>query len=420
MTNTTATHPLYTQLDNTFNTTTGTDMGFEALISPKPYPMVASTVEQFRARYQLIKDFQKSTLDVFKSSLTGQRDPAIAAMVVADLPASMGVDYHAQLSEQQHQTPVFFRTDEPTPGKLSEVQCPGSGWCISEHLHQLYRENTDFYGKPTFFKRSMAEAFADGLRKHVGNDPIVHHLTENASRPHGMRYFIQRVRQQGVRYFSYDRNIKHSDCNFVRSHDFVSLLHHNFYADRMQRCNEGSVKFDLPPSALFDGKLIMAWPFWHKTRDAYSDEVRALFPYTSLVEANGFTLEDGNHISIDAFCELPKAQRDYYLKYAGTDIAINWGSKSVFHTKVSAIQCKALLEQAVTDGQRGKFWVLQKAYRSEENILQLHRDGTQETVSSYGKSSGFYGPEGLMGIVMFHKNFSKVHGSEDTVMSIVY
>lgn len=36
------------------------------------------------------------------------------------------------------------------------------------------------------------------------------------------------------------------------------------------------------------------------------------------------------------------------------------------------------------------------------------------------KWSGFYGPDGLMGVLVMHKHFSKVHGSEDTVMSIVY
>jgi hypothetical protein len=412
---------LYKQLDHSFDSRAGTDIGFEALVATRPYPMEGAEVDKFRARYALIKSFQQRTLALFNESLQGNGDPALADMILGDLPAHLAHEHHRGLSETQQRTPVFFRTDEPVPGKLSEIQCPGSGWCINEHLRQLYRNNPDIYGKPQHFPQSLAQRFAATLKTHLGRDPIVHHLTDNASRVHGMRYFIQQTREQGVRYFSYDRDIKAGDCNFVRSHDFVSVLHHNFYVDRMQRCNEGTVMFDLPPSALFDGKMIMAWPFWEKTRAAYTDEIRDLFPYTTVIEPSGIQLEDGTKVTTEQFCDLPNSARDYFFKYAGTDISINWGSKSVFKANGgSRVQTRQLMDMILKDWERGRYWVMQKACGARDPVPTVDRNGREFTMDGYAKWSGFYGPEGLMGIMVFHKNFAKVHGSDETVMGIVY
>ena len=48
------------------------------------------------------------------------------------------------------------------------------------------------------------------------------------------------------------------------------------------------------------------------------------------------------------------------------------------------------------------------------------RDGEAQRMDANTKWSAFYGPEGLMTILVFHRNFHKVHGSQDTVMSLVY
>jgi hypothetical protein len=74
----------------------------------------------------------------------------------------------------------------------------------------------------------------------------------------------------------------------------------------------------------------------------------------------------------------------------------------------------------VEDWARGRHWIIQPAFRSKERIATLARDGEAVESDAYPKWSGFYGPDGLMAISVYHRNFHKVHGSEDTVMSIVY
>jgi hypothetical protein len=63
---------------------------------------------------------------------------------------------------------------------------------------------------------------------------------------------------------------------------------------------------------------------------------------------------------------------------------------------------------------------MQSAVRKSEDLPFVDRNGAAQQASGYVKYSGFYGPAGLMGILVMHKNFRKVHGSQDTVMSVVY
>lgn len=413
-------HEFYRQLDEEIDSRFGASVGFTSLIRMEPYTMDEQTVAGFRNRYDLVKRFQEQTLALFKSSLKGECDPEIAQMVVADLPRHLGLDYHRQLTDRQHRSPVFFRTDESRPGKLTEIQCPGSGWGMVEEIMTLYRNNEAVFGPSKHFYESLAAGFARAIGVYLGSQPLVHHFLGNSSRPHGMRYFIQRTREHGVRYFSYDQGCMPQDCNFIRSHDFISLPHHNFFAERMKSCNRREVFFDLSPSALFDGKIIMSWPFWHKTRDWYDDEVRALFPYTSVILPDGFELANGEHINIESFCRRPAGERNYYIKYAGSDIALNWGSRAVFLARgLSSVQCRKMFEDIATDSRRGRFWILQESIRHRERVSALARDGEPFKTTAYSKLNGFYGPNGLMAILVMHKKSQKVHGSPETIVSLV-
>ena len=320
---------VYADVDRDFNLGTGGNTGFEALIGISPYKINPQEISGFQGRYQIIKEFQKVTLNTFRASLVGEANPEIHRMILADVPEYLGARYHALLTERQHTTPVFFRTDEPIPGKLSEIQCPGSGWCLHQQLWSLYRDRPEVFGKPEYFPESLAEKFVGSVKSLVGDEPLIHHLTENASRPHGMRYFINKTRDYGAKYYSYDRDVSPTDCNFFRSHDFYNITTQNFYAERMRLVEEGKAWFDLPPSALFDGKVVMALPFLKESRDAYSDEIRSIFPYTTIIRPEGIELEDGAIVSIEEFCNRPPRMRDYYIKYGGTDVSINYRQSTV-------------------------------------------------------------------------------------------
>lgn len=409
-------------MNERFNQLSGASTGFEALLGSQPYELADSEYAAASARYATIKEFQQSAMDLFRASLMGKADPVIAQGVLSDVPESFGWDFHKNLPDSIWKTPVYFRTDEARLGKLTEIQCSGSGWDLVEMLRHLYGACPEHYGEPKHFKYSLADVFQESLKAHIGSDPAVHHLADNASRPHGARYFIQKVREKGGKFFSYDGEVRHSDCNFIRSHDCFSLYHHNFFADRLERSEKSECFFDLPPIALYDTKLIMAWPFWSRTREHFSDEVRALFPYTALIEADGVELSNGEKVDIQQITAIGNKQRNFFVKYAGTDVARNWGSRAVFSLKsFTSVKCQELLRTITEESSQGQPWILQESVTNKEEVTYWEPETAEKGImEGNGKWSSFYGPDGLMAMLVMHLGSHKVHGSDKTVMSIVY
>jgi hypothetical protein len=413
-------NPWYRFIDKDIESRTLACVGFTNLIAKQPYAMDDATFEGFRSRYALIKQFQEITRDIFMASLRGEADPAIADTVLAGQPPCRGKEYHLKLTARQLQLPVFFRTDEAAPGAIAEIQCPGSGWEIADQLRDIYLAFPNDFGAPTRFDRSLANSIAQSIRGYVGDKPIIHHLLNNASRPHGGRYLIQRCRDEGLQFFSWDA-VQAKECNFVRAHEFYDLRYNGFFNQWMEACEEGDLLFDHPPTPLYDAKVIMAWPFWSKSREYYSDEIRSLFPHTDLITPEGFHLADGSWVSLENYCQIDKKKRTYYFKFAGTDPTLNWGSRAVYYSgSLSGVACAKMFDSILADHQVGHYWIVQEARTWPESVTAIERDGQEVTVDAYTKLSGFYGPDGLVGILTMQEHSRKVHGSPQTVVSIVF
>ncbi len=416
-----ANHPWYRFIDKDIETRTQASIGFTNLIAQKPYGMDDSTFEGFQDRYSLITQFYKITRDIFMASLRGEIDPAIADTVLVGQPPCRGKEYHLKLTERQMQLPVFFRTDEAAPGALVEIQCFGCGRGIADQIREIYQRFPDDFGVPTRFSNSLASNFAQSLRSYLGREPIIHHLLNNASQPHSERYFTQRCREEGLKYYSWDA-VSWKECNFIRAHEFYDLRYNNFFSDWMTACEEGHLFFDHPPTLLYDAKIILAWPFWNKSREYYSDEVRSLFPYTNIITPEGFYLEDGSWVSPKDYCQISNSKRTDYFKYAGSDPTLNWGSRAVYYSgSLSKVACEKLLfNRILADYQIGHYWIFQKARTCPELVTVVDRGGQETTLNAYTKFSGFYGTEGLMGILIMQQNSRKVHGSLKTIVSLVF
>lgn len=411
-------------LNSQINDLLQVDIGFNSRPGAAIYPMDPETMAGFRARYDRIKQFQAITASLFSASLKGEADPEIARLIVNELPDAHGFSHHAALHRHADQmqkdlAPVFFRTDETVPGRISEIQPPGSLWCTFEQLYLFYKRFANVFHSCSVFDTSLSRQFVERLNRFLPFEPVVHHLLDNASVPSGMRFFLQRTRKHGLKYYGYDRNITAYDCNFFRAHAFQGLMSDNYFSGRMDAWKKGTARYDLPPSIVFDEKLPMIFPFLEKTRSWYPEEIRTLFPYTALVTPDGFTLEDGHHISLEAFSRLPRSKRPYYFKYAGSNLALNWGSKGIYYAgMLSRSAMDALKVQMQKDFGRKKYWILQKKHAMKENIAWLNKDDSPKEGPATAKFSGFYGPGGLMAVLVMHRPFHKVHGTDETIVSI--
>ncbi|MFE7464674.1 hypothetical protein ACFU6R_11305 [Streptomyces sp. NPDC057499] len=410
----------YRFIDEDIERRTRTGVGFTNLISDRPYPMDDATLRGFVDRNATIREFQRITRDVFLASVRGEADPAIADTVLAGQPPERDHAYHKGLTERQLALPRYFRTDEPAPGQIAEVQCPASGWEIADQVHGLYEAFPADFGSPARHLGSSIDNLAASLREGFGDDLVVHHLTGNASRPHGVHYTVQRLREHGIRHFAFDR-VHWKDCGLIRGHEFYDLRYNGFFDQWMEACERGEIFFDHPPTPLYDAKVTMAWPFWEKTRQYYSDEIRGLFPHTEIITPDGFHLPDGDWIGLDEYCALGQGKRRYYIKFGGHHPTLNWGSRAVYHAgSFSRPALRKLFDRVRADTAAGHLWVAQDARLLPEPASGVTRDGERVAFDAYTKISGFYTPEGLAGVMVMQERAHKVHGSPQTVLSIVH
>lgn len=413
-------HHWYKFIDVDFADRTKTNIGFTNLIALAPYQMDEQTLEGFRARNAHIREFHKITRDVFMASLRGDADPAIAELIVAEQPPCRGRAYHHSLTEQHLRLPIFFRTDEPAPGAIAEIQCPASGWEITEQTWRLYQEYSKDFGRPKHFSSSLLTQLAQAIRDHVGKEPVIHHLSGNASRPHGVAYTIQRLREEGIRHFAWDP-VQSTHCNFIRGHEFYDLRYNGFFDQWIEACTDNRLLFDHPPTPLYDAKVIMAWPFWAKTRDFYPEECRKLFPHTDILTQDGFHLADGTWVNPEEYCNIGQSKRDYYFKFGSHHPTLNWGSRGVFYSGSLTVKAsRRLFDRMLTDTSCGYPWIVQQACTHPEVATAVSRNGEEIKIDAYTKFSGFYEPRGLLAVMVMQAHSSKVHGSPRTILSSVY
>ena len=115
--------------------------------------------------------------------------PAVLHWLINETPESVGIRYHRNLEDRHFTLPVFFRTDEVRPGRIIEIQCPGSAWGELQLTFEYAVEMGYLRGE-----ESPADHFVAQLTDFLEDAPIVHHFLDHASAPPGMRYFIEKTR----------------------------------------------------------------------------------------------------------------------------------------------------------------------------------------------------------------------------------
>ena len=294
-----------------------------------------------------------------------------------------------------------------------EINCPAALWGDLQLAFEVAARMGYCAGDV-----SPADQYATQLTDFLRDTPVVHHYLDLSSVPGSWRYFIEKTRPR-VRYWGIDRGVRITDCNFIRHQAFIGLWGDVNLAARLSKVGQG-VTFDYPPYILFDQKATLVLPFWSMTRGWFADDVRDLFLFTTPLLPSGIELPDGRCTSIEDFSRWPRSQRSYYLKYAGADWTLNYGSKAVYRlSNMSSDACLDFLRQCLSQYERGHIWLLQQEETQDDEIEVLTRDGALHTERLRANFGGFYGPGGCLGVLALHGRHYKVHGHEDTVISYV-
>lgn len=404
---------IYDWADNQINTNPVYENSFTLLFAVKPYFISSYFWQGFESRFSEIQRFQNKAIEIFKAAINNELSPIILRWLINETPEPLGITYHKRLEDRHFTSPVFFRTDEVRPGNIIEINSPAGLW---GELQLMYEYSIQM--GHAIERASPAELFASQLANFLGCTPIIHQYTDKATSPGSTRFFIERTRPR-VKYWGFDRGIRMSDVNFIRHHTFADLWTDDNLDSLLDKMGKG-VTFDFPPHVLFDQKASLVLPFWSMTRGYFTDEIRRLFPYTTPLLPSGIELEDGTTISIDEFCRWSRSRRAYYLKLAGFNIQLNWGSKAVYRlSNLSSNACLDFLRKRVDEYEQGRIWLLQKEDYQADEITFATRDGSVQTQNFRRKFGGFYGPGGLIGVLAMHRGHYKVSGSESTVLSMV-
>lgn len=404
---------LYVWADEQINTSPKLDVGFTQLLSPDPYVLPSQLYEDYFRKYEGIKEFQDISIKIFRLALQEEVNPTILHWLINETPTSLGLEYHKSLEERHFTAPLFFRTDEVRPGRIIEVQCPGSLWGDLQLSYEYLVEagllqNGD----------SPAKKFSNQLKSVIPTEPIVHYLIDNASLPSSAVFFISKTRPD-IKYWGIDKGVSPGNCNFIRSHSFYSVCADNEFRDRWQRVGN-DVIYDYPPHVLFDQKATLVLPFWSLTKHYFSDECRDQIVFSTPLLPKGIELKDGSCESIETFSKRSRSKRSFFLKYAGSDVSLNWGSKAVYRlSNCGSNKCLELLKQCLAEYQKGKIWLLQEEEKCDEKITYIDRNLNKKNEKARAKFSAFYGPQGFLGLLAMHRQHFKVHGQHDTIISYV-
>ena len=403
---------IYSWADSQINSAPKYNTGFTQLMGKNPYLITSKEQDGVISRHLLIKEFMRLSVEIFKEVLFNDSDPALKHWLLNETPVNIAEKYHRSLNDNHFSLPVFCRTDESSLGKIMEINCPGSLWgelqLVYEYalLHGIEKEN-----------KSPAKLFANQLSSFLGMQPIIHYLLDGATVQPGMRYFIEKTRPE-IQYATIDKGIRPDNCNFIRNHFFWGLCNEIYFLSRLPRIGI-DIFYDLPPHVLFSQKAALVLPFWSKTRNFFSDEIRNIINYSVPLLPTGLELDSGL-VSIDEFCNLPRKKRGYYLKYAGSNVSMNWGSREVNRLNIlSSDNCRTLLNRCLENFNTGEIWLLQKEDTQDDTISYFDRNSDDVQKQLRLKLSSFYGPGGCVGILAMHRNFYKVHGQNDTVISYV-
>ncbi len=198
----------------------------------------------------------------------------------------------------------------------------------------------------------------------------------------------------------------------------------NATVERLLSFTEYGVIIEPPLNLVCGEKLALALPFHPKTSCYFPDEVRSLFPQTTLIEPDAYLTRDGDRIYLNEdFCKLGRSKRRYVIKYAGPDIKRISGARGVFNlSHFNSKQVSGIIGNAIQDYHRGHPWILQPVVRAQYPI-RYWNEPTNEIVTEemYIRLTPFYlrrnnGVVSLLGGAVNTSGYWKVSGREDSVL----
>jgi len=353
--------------------------------------------------------------------LRAYRDPSFrwfAEIIEGDINADAVAVHRRAYAENIVTLPVLARADMVDLGVTVEVQVPGSGWGYMTAIHSTVNGLSIFPGP----FRGMGEAIkaVTGSIKSSSayilyNNPFFREV----------EYFCSRCQRDGIPLKMYFKEVpKPQDVKFVRRPPLEDLISYQGAGDLIEAHFRGDLTIEPDLSLLYDQKIAVAFPFDPRLKDEYTDEIRALFPETYLIQDGITPCFDGRQFSWQDIISLSRKQRQFIVKFAGAKKGMRAGGKAVYNlSDCNLNEAEQIITQALADWrERRKPWLIQR--RAKKKFAVTFLDPASQVIVTkpyYAMFRPMYlfprdgvEPSIIDHCVLFRGEW-KVHGSSDAV-----
>lgn len=354
-------------------------------VSPSFFEISPEEMELVSKNGELIWEFWEAAEKLYLKSI--ERKNSKLSWVASSVEGSLTDSEVALQREVAKKTagiyPIFSRADLSSMWFMVEIQERIGGMGMVNSWTTAIRETlgtSGLIGEPKGFGYAFALAVKKVIKKKRPVVVLICPLGYEASQ----NYFANKINEHGldahvVSTQGLENLIKKEDGIYLRDYDLkvdliyrremnISTLSKTAIGKSIIDANINSqVRIEPPLNMIYDCKSPTTWPKDPRTSEWFSSRVSKLLPPAALLPKDikeAFTLGEETLNFKDI------TNGDYVVKYAGSDIVIGLGGRSVFSTWHSPKIVKMVKKQI----QKGEPWLIQPMDRSREYIEVLDGD----------------------------------------------
>jgi len=407
------------------STLAGEENSFTMLFARAPFEMNKDDFIGYEQRYQCIRNFLDTTNQLVYECLREGKHPELYRLIFFGKDKEYVDEQRRWYSNNPNSAPYFFRTDEPIPGVIAEIQCPGSGLAQLGILEQAWNKILNKNVWPDW-KNIVINNIHALTKKNI---PRILYLPKSSCTLDAS-LFYRSLDNKGIIFVNpLEKGIEYKNSinkNILEKVDMIRVHSHGFmrswpaFWEAVQLAKKRQLVIDVPPAIIYNMKLSMALPFWSYTRNYYNDEIRQLFPLTRVIKDGGTIQFEGKNIKYEDYLKLPDKKRNHIIKSSSGTSELDDGGKGVFSLKrTTRKKCAAMFKKIILEYHYGERWIIQEEHNQKYSYSYLNENEQIKNKDGYARFSGFYGPDGIITRRVLFKNYYKVGGSASTVCAPV-
>ncbi|NQU74398.1 MAG: hypothetical protein HQ547_06815 [Candidatus Omnitrophica bacterium] len=354
--------------------------------------------------------------------------------------------------------PLTFRADSPDLKHFVEFHSGIRGW---GYLYAFRKVMDKYYGATSVFSSERIKKYCDILINELrGKKNFIVGFNGTYNGIPEMEYLFNNCFRGGVininpyiLHFFFNTNYKRFGLNY---RDMLNLkllfinpqrIYHGLFRkmafswnscihkiifngchEILKLYKEGLIDIEPTQNLLYDNKSIMALVWDDRYRGVFNDEERSIFPRTHFVRSGmRMQFSDGSYEIEDIIRMSPKNRR-FILKYAGLNLAINFGGRTVFRLKtLSKKSTEKVLRKAVyLCENRGQPWIIQEDVSCKSDVKyfdieqkKIHEDTLYKLYRPFFIYNSSTDNVEIVDIMMFFRNNFKVHAVDNGIFGLV-